>query len=132
MNTTRDYSSPETIKRMFNKSLTLNDNLESWHRTYFNESHTLQDRFFKNDSQLTEFCYTLKSLSTADSTNSTDTETNNTSFVLAPEKSVEFLNQLRNCFNVTTVTPAEEYWEWVKVSIVVIYFDEFSWISILL
>lgn len=105
-----------TIKRMLNASLTLNDNLESWSQTYYNKSYALRDRAFKNDHQLTGFCRALKQLS-ADysSKNVTETNVTNGTSLLAPRISDDFFNQLRNCFNATiTVTPAEEYWECVK------------------
>ncbi|VVC33587.1 Sodium:neurotransmitter symporter [Cinara cedri] len=110
-NSTLKFFWTDTIKGMFNTSLTLNDNLKSWNTIYFNESYTASDKFFKNDSQLTAFCHTLKSLSAEGLKNFSDTETNKSSILSVPEKSIEFLNQLRSCFNGTTVTPAEEYWE---------------------
>lgn len=132
INTTRELFGTDTIKRMFNTSLTLNDNLESWNQIYFNESYVLQDTFFKNDSRLTTFCQTLKSLSTKSLHNFTGTVlTNRSSYILDPGKSVGFLNQLRNCFNVTTITPAEEYWECVK-SADIFYFIKFSLVGIFL
>lgn len=128
---THEYFSTDTIKRMFNTSLTLNRNLDSWNQMYFNKTYARQDNVFKNNGQLTAFCHTIKSLSYADGPlNFTDIETNSSS-VLRPEQGVDFLNQLRNCFNVTTVTPAEEYWECVK-SIKMINFSKFSWVGILL
>jgi len=128
---THEYFSTDTIKRMFNTSLTLNRNLDSWNQMYFNKTYALQDNVFKNNGQLTAFCHTIKSLSDADTPlNFTDIETNSSS-VLRPEQGVDFLNQLRNCFNVTTVTPAEEYWECVK-RIKMIKFSKFSWVGILL
>ncbi|XP_026810590.1 sodium- and chloride-dependent GABA transporter 1-like isoform X2 [Rhopalosiphum maidis] len=111
VNMTHEPFSTDTIKRMFNTSLTLNHNIDSWNQMYFNKTNELQGNIFKNDGQLTEFCHTIKSLSYADvSLNFTGIETNISS-VLRPGQGVDFLNQLRNCFNVTTVTPAEEYWE---------------------
>lgn len=126
VNTTHELFSTDTIKRMFNTSLTLNGNLESWNRIYFNESYALQNTFFKNDSPLTTFCQTLKSLSAEDPQNFTGTGlTNRSSSILDSGKSVDFLNQLRNCFNVTTVTPAEEYWECVKSADIFFFYQIF-------
>lgn len=117
---------------MLNTSLTLNDNLESWNQIYFNESYAVKDTFFKNDSHHTTFCQTLKLLSVDGQQNFTITEiTNRSSSILDLGKSVDFLNQLRNCFNVTTVTPAEEYWECVK-SAKVFYVIKFSLVGIFL
>lgn len=106
---------------MLNMSLTINDNLESLSQTYYNKSYALRDKSFKNDDQLTVFCRALKQLSTdykSGSKNVTETEyynTNNTMTLLtSPSMRDDFFNQLRNCFNATTVTPAEEYWECVK------------------
>jgi len=114
INLTHESFSTDTIKRMFNSSLTLNRNIDSLNQMYFNKTYALQDYVFKNDGQLTAFCHTIKSLSYADvGSNFTEIETNGSS-VLRPGQDVDFLNQLRNCFNVTTVTPAEEYWECVK------------------
>lgn len=114
VNITQEYFSTDTIKRMFNTSLTLNRNLDSWNQMYFNKTYSLQDNVFKNDTQLTLFCQTIKSLSyTDDLLNLTDIGKNDSSF-LRPGESANFLNQLKNCFNITTVTPAEEYWECVK------------------
>lgn len=128
---TREYFSTNTIKRMFNTSLTLNQNIDSWNQIYFNKTYVLQDNVFKNNDQLTAFCHTIKSLTYADAPlNFTDIETNSSS-VLHSEQGVNFLNQLRNCFNVTTVTPAEEYWECVKC-IKMFNFVKFSWVGILL
>lgn len=110
-NTTLKFFGTDTIKGMFNKSLTLSDNLKFWNTNYFNESYTKNYKFFKDDSQLTTFCHTLKSLSIEGPKNFSDIETNVSSIFEVPGKSVEFLNQLRNCFNGTLVTPAEEYWE---------------------
>jgi len=131
VNITHEPFSTDTIKRMFNTSLTLNHNIDSWNQMYFNKTNELQGNIFKNDGQLTEFCHTIKSLSYADvSLNFTDMETNISS-VLRPGQGVDFLNQLRNCFNVTTVTPAEEYWECVKC-IKMFNFAKFSLVGILL
>jgi len=128
---THDHFSTDTIKRMFNTSLTLNRNIDSWNQMYTNKMYELQRNIFKNDGQLTGFCHTIKSLSYADvSLNFTDIETNISS-VLRPEQGVDFMNQLRNCFNVTTVTPAEEYWECVKC-IKMFNFAKFSWVGIFL
>jgi len=125
VNMTYEYFSTGTIKRMFNTSLTLNQNLDSWNQMYFNKTYALQNNVFKNNGQLTEFCHTIKSLSYAEvPLNFTDIETNSSS-VLHLGQGIEFLNQLRNCFNVTTVTPAEEYWECVKC-IKMINFAKFS------
>jgi len=128
---THEYFSTDTIKRMFNTSLTFNRNIDSWNQTYTNKTYELLRNIFKNDGQLTEFCHTIKSLSYADvSLNFTDIETNISS-VLRPGQGVDFMNQLRNCFNITTVTPAEEYWECVKC-IKMFNFGKFSWVGIFL
>lgn len=101
------------LQQSYNTSLTLNGNLESWSQIFFNKSNALKNKVFKNDNQLTAFCHALKSLSAGGLQNFTDTNTNG-SAVLFSWESVDSMNQLRNCFNLTTVTPAEEYWEYVK------------------
>lgn len=108
--------------RMFNKSLLFENDL---HSNYFNVSYTLQDKYFKNDSQLRDFCHVIKSLSTDDEPNNftAGIETNGASTFDHGELSVDFLDQLRHCFNATTVTPAEEYWECVE-SIMILCFGE--------
>lgn len=115
-NVTRDSLSMETIKRLFNTSLTLDDNLESWNQMCLNDSLTVQDTLLKNDSQLSTFFYAMKYMSGNDSSkNFTDIMETNGSSVIVTGKNDDFLKQLRrNCFNVTTVTPAEEYWVYVK------------------
>lgn len=100
---------------MFNTTPSmLNNNLESWNETIFNGSYALKEEFFKNNSQFTEFCHTFKLLSTDGLKNFTDIGANNSS-ISVPQKNGELFNQLRqHCVNVTTKTPAEEYWEYVK------------------
>lgn len=112
------------LQQSYNTSLTLNGNLESWSQIFFNRSNALKNKVFKNDYQLTAFCHALKSLSAGSLQNFTDTNTNG-SAVLFSWESVDSMNQLRNCFNLTTVTPAEEYWEYVKF-VQIFCFAEFS------
>lgn len=111
--TRKFFDTGTALQQTFNTSLTLNKNLKSWSQIFFNKSNALEDKVFKNDNQLTVFCHSLKSLSTGGSQNFTDTNTNGSALLVSRE-SVDFIYQLRNCFNFTTVTPAEEYWECVK------------------
>lgn len=116
VNVTRESLSMDTIKRMFNTSLTLGDNLESWNQMCLNDSLTVQDTFLKNDSQLSTIFYAMKYMSNNDSSdNFTDITETNGSSTFVNGKDDDFLKQLRrNCVNVTTVTPAEEYWVYVE------------------
>lgn len=97
---------------MFNTTLTLNNSHESWNEGNLNELYAPKEEFFKNQSQFTAFCLAFKS-SPDDEKNFTNIEVNS-SLILDQFK--------RSCVNVTTVTPAEEYWECVK-SINVFYFS---------
>lgn len=131
VNSTHKFVDSEMSKRMFNTSLTFDENLESWSRMYFNESYALEKIFSKNNSHLTSLCRTLKSLSLLDSSKNHTGIDQNGSSLLTSGRNDEFLNGLRNCFNATSVTPAEEYWECVK-SIVVFYFAKFLLVGMLL
>lgn len=114
---------------MFNTSLTLDENLETWNRVNLNDSYTLED-FLKKNKSLTAFCHTFKSLFSDGPKNFSTAETNQVS-VFDPVRNADLLNQLRNCFNMTTVTPAEEYWECVKF-IEIFYFANYLLVGMLL
>jgi solute carrier family 6 GABA transporter-like protein 1 len=100
---------------MFNTmSSILNNNLEPWNKVIFNRSYAPKEEFFKNNSQFTDFCHTIKLLPIDDLENFTGIGDNNSSTSILQENGKLF-NQLRqHCINVTTKTPAEEYWECVK------------------
>ncbi|XP_025410975.1 sodium- and chloride-dependent GABA transporter 2-like isoform X4 [Sipha flava] len=111
-NKTREYFSSDTIIRMFNTMPSiLNNNLEPWNKVIFNRSYAPKEEFFKNNSQFTDFCHTIKLLPIDDLENFTGIGDNNSSTSISQENGKLF-NQLRqHCINVTTKTPAEEYWE---------------------
>jgi len=130
VNKTREYFGTDTIELMFNTSSMFNENLEPyWNRTELNK---LQDKYFKNDSQLTAFCSTVKSLSTGSPKNFTEIRANWSDVFSSLGEKADFLNQLRNCFGLNTVSPAEEYWECVKFILDAFCFAEITWIGILL
>ncbi|XP_050420522.1 sodium- and chloride-dependent GABA transporter 2-like isoform X2 [Adelges cooleyi] len=107
LNRTREFLEQDRIETMLSTSMSLNDNLKSWNQTYFNKSYT-----FDHDAYLSEFCRTLKALSGDDADGANVTELGqNKPKVLELDENVGFLRELHNCFNVSTVTPAEEYWE---------------------
>lgn len=125
VNHTNEVFGMEKIMRMFNKSLTFNNDLDT---NYFNKSYMLQDKYFKNDSQLTDFCHVIKSLSVDDEPNNFTAvvETNNSLTFLHEELSVDLLDRMRHCFNATTVTPAEEYWECVECIMILCFGEIFT------
>lgn len=113
-NKTGEYFSEDTRKRIFNTTSTLNSNLESWNEWNFNGTYALKEELFNNNSQFTELCHTLKSLSTVGIKNFTDIGANSSSSFILGECGGLFDQLQRSCANVTTVTPAEEYWECVN------------------
>lgn len=129
VNKTREFFGTDTIKLMLNTSSMFNKNFEPWNRMELNK---LQDKYFKNDSQLIAFCSTLKSLSTGSPKNFTEIRGNGSDIFSSSGEKADFLNQLRNCFGLNTVTPAEEYWECVKFILDTFCFARFSWVGILL
>ncbi|XP_050546751.1 sodium- and chloride-dependent GABA transporter 2-like [Daktulosphaira vitifoliae] len=98
------------IKQLLNASFSQNHNFKMIHSVQFNGSQSFTETSSNYYTNFSDFCNVLKSSFFLDDSKDV-TLLQNVTVNLKLEGDSNVLKQIHNCLNISSITPAEEYWE---------------------